>query len=81
MLDKELIKEIIIMFLQNEKDIYEAITEMAIKKEVKDIAKEDISLIDSLIKHSQTNYDNILEAICEELNKKKEAKKQKIDKK
>lgn len=66
---KELIKEIIRMFLQNEKEDYRAISELPLKKEAKDKAKEMIESISFLEKHLDS-YDLTFEIICENLNKK-----------
>lgn len=81
MLDKELIKEIIKMFLDNEVETYKIILELNIRPEAKEECKKYIKIIDLLKEHLNENYDNILEAICNNLNKPKETKKQKIDKK
>lgn len=68
-MNKELIKEIIKMFLQDEKDVYKAIEEITPNKEAKDKAKNVIASIDCLMKHIE-HYDSKLEIICENLNKK-----------
>lgn len=81
MLDKELIKEIITMFLDNEAETYKIIKEMNVRPEVTEESNKRIKIINILKEHIAENYESILEAICEELNKKKETKKQKIDKK
>ena len=68
-MNKELIKEIIRMFLHNEKEVYEAIREISKNKEAKDRAKEVIASIDCMSKHVE-DYDSTIEIICENLNKK-----------
>ena len=68
-MNKELIKEIIRMFLHNEKEIYEAIREISKNKEAKDKAKEVIASIECMTKHVE-DYDSTIEIICENLNKK-----------
>lgn len=68
-MDKELIKEIIKMFLQNEKEDYKAISNLPIRKEAKDKAKEMINSINFLERHLDS-YDLTFEIICENLNKK-----------
>lgn len=68
-MDKELIKEIIKMFLQNEKEDYKAISNLPIRKEAKDKAKEMINSINLLERHLDS-YDLTFEIICENLNKK-----------
>lgn len=68
-MDKELIKEIIRMFLQNEKEDYRAISNLPIRKEAKDKAKEMIESISFLERHIDS-YDLTFEIICENLNKK-----------
>lgn len=66
---KELIKEIIRMYLQNEKEDYKTILELPIGKEAKDEASMIIKTISFLEKHID-NYDLTFEIICENLNKK-----------
>ena len=66
---KELIKEIIRMFLQYEKEDYKAISDLPLKKEAKDKAKEVIESISILERHLDI-YDLAFEKICENLNKK-----------
>lgn len=77
-MNKEYLKEIIKMFLTNEKETYRIISDYKVKG-VSEKAKEYEDLIDSLIKHiSSTYYDNTLEIICSNLenkNVKKSAKK------
>lgn len=68
-MDKELIKEIIKMFLQNEKEDYKAISNLPVRKEAKDKAKEMINSINFLERHLDS-YDLTFEIICENLNKK-----------
>lgn len=68
-MNKEMIKEMIKMFLQNEIEAYKTISEMDLSKEVKDRAKDMITSIESLEKHIEA-YDSTFEVICENLNKK-----------
>lgn len=68
-MNKELIKEIIKMFLYNEREVYEAIREISRNKEAKDKAKEVIASIECMTKHVE-DYDSTIEIICENLNKK-----------
>lgn len=68
-MNKELIKEIIKMFLHNEKENYKIISELQIRKEAKDKATEMIECISFLEKHIE-EYDDSFEIICENLNKK-----------
>lgn len=68
-MNKELIKEIIRMYLQNEKEGYKTISELPIGKEAKDEANMIIKTISFLEKHLD-NYDLTFEIICENLNKK-----------
>lgn len=68
-MNKELIKEIIRMYLQNEKEDYKAIFELPIRKEAKDKANMMITAINFLEEHLD-NYDSTFEIICENLNKK-----------
>lgn len=68
-MNKELIKEIIRMFLQYEKEDYKAISELPLKKEAKDKAKEVIESISILERHLDV-YDLAFEKICENLIKK-----------
>lgn len=68
-MSKELIKEIIKMFLHNEKEDYKTISELLIEKEAKDKANMMIKTINFLEEHLD-NYDSTFEIICENLNKK-----------
>ena len=68
-MNKELIKEIIRMFLDEEKEVYKAIEEIMTKKETKEKAKHFIESIDFMKRHID-NYDSTIEIICENLNKK-----------
>lgn len=68
-MNKELIKEILKMFLQYEKEDYKAISELPLKKETIDKAKEVIESISILERHLDT-YDLAFETICENLIKK-----------
>jgi len=68
-MNKELIKEIIKMFLHNEKENYKLISGLQIRKEAKDKAKEMIECISFLEKHIE-DYDDSFAIICENLNKK-----------
>jgi len=68
-MNKELIKEIIRMFLENERDNYELISRLPIKKEGKEQCLEIVKNISFLEKHIE-DYDECFEKICENLNKK-----------
>lgn len=68
-MNKELIKEIIRMYLQNEKEDYKTISELPIRKEAKEKAIMMIKTISFLEEHLD-NYDSTFEIICENLNKK-----------
>lgn len=68
-MNKELIKEIIRMFLNEEKEVYVAISEMASREESREKAKNYVSMLDFLKNHVE-KYDYTIEIICENLNKK-----------
>lgn len=68
-MNKELIKEIIRMFLNEEREVYVAISEMAYREESREKAKNYVSMLDFLKNHIE-KYDNTIEIICENLNKK-----------
>ncbi len=68
-MDKELIKEIIKMFLNEEREVYALISEMSTREESREKAKNYVSMIDFLKNHIE-KYDSTIEIICENLNKK-----------
>lgn len=68
-MNKELIKEIIRMFLDEEREVYTLISEMSTKEKSREIAKDYVSMIDFLKNHIE-KYDSTIEIICENLNKK-----------
>lgn len=68
-MNKELIKEIIKMYLQNEKEVYKAISELTTRKETKEKSDNVLYGIECMLKHIDS-YDSTLELICENLNKK-----------
>lgn len=68
-MNKELIKEIIKMFLNEEREVYALISEMSTKEESREKAKNYVSMIDFLRNHVE-KYDSTIEIICENLNKK-----------
>ena len=68
-MNKELIKEIIRMFLHNEKENYKLISELPIRKEAKEQSLQIMKSISFLEKHIE-DYDESFEIICENLNKK-----------
>lgn len=71
-MDKELIKEIIRMFLNEEREVYTLISEMSTKEESREKAKNYVSMIDFLSNHIE-KYDSTIEIICENLNKKEKS--------
>lgn len=71
-MNKELIKEIIKMFLDEEREVYALISEMATKEESREIAKDYVSMIDFLRNHVE-KYDSTIEIICENVNKKEKS--------
>ena len=76
-MNKELIKSIIMMFLENEKETYKVLTGNNNYHEVREEAEKRIKFINILEKHLETGYEDILEIISENLNKndKKSSKK------
>lgn len=75
-MNKELMKDIIMMFLENEKENYKVLTGNNYH-EVREEAEKRIKFISILEKHLETGYEDILEIISENLNKndKKSSKK------
>lgn len=76
-MNKELMKDIIMMFLENEKENYKVLTGINNYHEVREESLKRVNFINILEKHLETGYEEILEIMSKNLNKndKKSSKK------
>lgn len=76
-MNKELMKSVIMMFLENEKETYKVLTGLNVHYEVREESLKRVNFINILEKHLESGYEDILEIISKNLNKndKKSSKK------
>lgn len=76
-MNKELMKDIIMLFLENEKENYKVLTGLNVNHEVREESVKRVNFINILEKHLETGYEDILEILSKNLNKndKKSSKK------